>query len=164
MNSLSILYRMKQSSSIASQSRLKEEGKKHKRNLAADLLLTALIDAFSILVIFLLMSFSTSPELMMGKDMELPKASSGDQLERFPVVRVDTEKIYLEEKAVTADSLVASLLELRESFARQNPGVEYPGIVTVQADRRVNYESLNPIVLALSHAGFGEIRFAVLAQ
>ncbi len=34
----------------------KSEGKK--RNIVADLLLTALIDAFSILVIFLLMSFS----------------------------------------------------------------------------------------------------------
>lgn len=165
IKSLSVLDQMKQSSSLALQSQLKPEGQKKSKNLAADLLLTALIDAFSILVIFLLMTFSTSGEfLVMGKDIELPKAGSGEQLERFPVVRVEENKIYLEEKIVTMDSLVGALLEFRKSFAKTNPGVEYPGIVTLQADRRLNYELLNPIVLALSHAGFGEIRFAVLAQ
>jgi biopolymer transport protein ExbD len=156
---------MKQSSPLGVQSLLKPEGEKAKKSLAADLLLTALIDAFSILVIFLLMTFSTSGEfLVVGKNVELPKAGSGEVLERFPVVRVEQDKIYLEEKQVTVDGLVSSLLDLRKNYVKTNEGAEFPGIITLQADRRINYESLNPIVLALSHAGFGEIRFAVLAQ
>lgn len=168
MKALSTLEKMKQTGTLAAQSQLKNESQKTKRNLSADLLLTALIDAFSILVIFLLMTFSTSGEFFIGKDMELPRAASGDLIERFPVIRVEENKIFLEDKLISSgrstDALVSSLLELRQSFSRTNAGVEFPGIVTVQADRRLSFDSLNPIVLALSHAGFGEIRFAVLAQ
>lgn len=164
MNSLSTLYKMKQIGTLASMSTIKDEGQKHKKSLAEDLLLTALIDAFSILVIFLLMTFSTSSEVFIGKDMELPRSAAGEILERFPVIRVQENKIYLEDKLLSLDTLVSSLLQLRQNHLRTNAGAEFPGIVTLQADRRLNYDSLNPIVLALSHAGFGEIRFAVIAQ
>ena len=60
-----------------------------KRSITADLLLTALIDAFSILVIFLLMSFSSTGEvLFINKNTELPKSAQAEMLERQPVVKV----------------------------------------------------------------------------
>ena len=100
--------------SIAKTSILNPEGKRHKKSIYSDLLLTALIDAFSILVIFLLMSFSSSGELLtLGKDMELPKAM-GLMLERNPVVKLEESKIFLEDKEVTTDGLVAGLMELRK--------------------------------------------------
>jgi hypothetical protein len=36
--------------------------------------------------------------------------------------------------------------------------------MTVQADRRTKYEVLNQLVLGASAAGFGDIRFAVIAK
>lgn len=137
-----------------------------KRTLpSGDLLLTALIDAFSILVIFLLMSFSSTGEILfIGKDTELPKASRGEVLERNPVIKIDNGSLYLENKEVTSDELIPGLIELRKQFAETRPGEEYPGILTVQADRRTKYEILNQIVLAASAAGFGDIRFAVMAK
>ena len=131
----------------------------------ADLLLTALIDAFSILVIFLLMSFSSTGEILfIGKDTELPKARLGEILERNPVVKVEGGLMFVEDKEVKSDTIIPALIELRKQFAETRPGEEYPGIVTVQADRRVKYEVLNQIVLAASAAGFGDIRFAVIAK
>ena len=133
--------------------------------MAADLLLTALVDAFSILVIFLLMSFSSTGDLLtIGKDTELPQARLTETLERNPVVKIEAGKIYLEDKPVTGDGLIAALLELRKQFSVGREGQEFPGIVTVQADRRVKYDFLNQIVLACAHAGFSDIRFAVLAK
>jgi biopolymer transport protein ExbD len=141
------------------------KNEKHRRGIVADLLLTALIDAFSILVIFLLMSFSSTGEILyMGKGMELPKAVKGETLERNPVVKIDEGKIYLEEKEVTQNDLVAALLDLRKKFQESRPGEEFPGVLTIQGDRRLKYEQLNSIVLASSQAGFSDIKFAVIMK
>lgn len=135
------------------------------REVHAELLLTALIDAFSILVIFLLMSFSSSGEILfMSKGQELPKAAMGEQLDRQPVVKVDNGKIFLEEKEIPESKLVAALLDLRKKFNETRPGEEFPGIITIQGDRRLKYEILNSIVLASSQAGFSDIKFAVVAK
>jgi biopolymer transport protein ExbD len=137
----------------------------HRKSIQADLLLTALIDAFSILVIFLLMSFSSTGDILfISKDTELPKAKLVEVLDRNPVVKVEGGAMFVENKEVKPEGLIAELLELRKQFNETRPGEEYPGIVTVQADRRVKYEVLNQIVMAASAAGFGDIRFAVLAK
>jgi biopolymer transport protein ExbD len=150
---------------IADASTLKPTSGSRKRNIFADLLLTALIDAFSILVIFLLMNFSSTGEILfMSKNMELPKAALGEVLERTPVVKVDDGKMYLEDKEVTMDGLVAELLELRKNWQELHPSEEYPGVLTIQADRRVKYDQLSPIVQASNHAGFSDIKFAIVMK
>lgn len=152
-------------SPLASASFLNPQGKRWKKSLAADLLLTALIDAFSILVIFLLMNFSSNGEILfMKKDMELPKAALGDVLDRNPVIKVEDGKIFLEDKTLMADALIQELLNLRKSYKDTHPGEEMPGAITVQADRRTKYESLNQIVLACAHAGFSDLKFAVIMK
>ncbi|KYG62727.1 biopolymer transporter ExbD [Bdellovibrio bacteriovorus] len=140
-------------------------GAKGKRNIAADLLLTALIDAFSILVIFLLMNFSSTGEiLMIGKNQELPKAHLAAVLERNPVIKIDDNKIYVEDKLVTADTITAELLELRKKHQELHPNVEFQGVATIQADRRVKYEFLNQIILGMNQAGYSDIKFAVVLK
>lgn len=136
-----------------------------KREVHAELLLTALIDAFSILVIFLLMSFSSAGEVLnTGKGVELPQAAMGEQLDRQPVVKVEEGKIFVEDKETPVANLVASLLDLRKKFAETRPGEEFPGIITILGDRRLKYEVLNSIVLASSQAGFSDIKFAVIVK
>jgi biopolymer transport protein ExbD len=160
-----ILHTTSIQSVLATESYLKPRHGKWKRHLALDLLLTALIDAFSILVIFLLMSFSSTGDvLFLSKNQELPKSSQAEFLERNPIVKIDETRLFLEDKQVTPDSLIGALIDLRKQYAEIHPGEEYPGIVTIQADRRVKYEYLNQIVLAASHAGFSDIRFAVLMK
>ncbi len=133
-----------------------------KRNIVADLLLTALIDAFSILVIFLLMSFSSSGELLMAGGIELPKSSQTVVLERFPVIKIDEGKVYLEDKEVKTQDLTAALMDLRKKFQEQRPGEAFHDTITVQADRRLKYEFMNQVIAAASQAGISDIKFAVL--
>jgi biopolymer transport protein ExbD len=163
--SQSVLHETALHTTIGSQSLINPKHGKWKRNIVADLLLTALIDAFSILVIFLLMSFSSAGDiLLVGKGQELPKASLASSLERNPVVKLEEGKIYLESQEVTQDDLVGALLALRKTHTELHPGEEYPGILMIQGDRRLKYEQLNQIILAASHAGFSDIRFAVLMK
>lgn len=166
MISRSVLSQSAMGSEIAAQSVLNPKSDRMKRNLFADLLLTALIDAFSILVIFLLMNFSSTGEILfINKGVELPKASAIEILERNTVVRFDQGKFYIEDKELAnQDSLIQELLDNRKEWATSHPGEEFKGIITIQADKKTKYESLNSIVLAMAHAGFGEIRFAVVAK
>ena len=60
--------------------------------------------------------------------------------------------------------LVQALLDLRKSHQEMRAGEEFPGILTVQADRRVKFEQLSAIVQASAQAGFGDIKFAVLMK
>lgn len=79
----SILSETSLRTQLGAESILKPKESRWKRVLAADLLLTALIDAFSILVIFLLMNFSSTGEILfLSKNMELPKSSQSEILEK----------------------------------------------------------------------------------
>ncbi len=152
-------------SALGSASILAPSAEKHKRGIVADLLLTALIDAFSILVIFLLMSFSNSGELLtLGKDMQLPEAARGEPLEPNPVVKVEDGQLFLEEKLISGDQLVERLLQLRKDYQERHPGQEFPGTLTIQADRRLKYELMSSVVQASSHAGYSDLKFAVLMK
>ena len=146
-------------------SHLNPEGKKHKKNIYSDLLLTALIDAFSILVIFLLMSFSANGEIIyMSKDMELPKAGQSERLERTTVVKLESDKIFIEDKEVPKENLVAALMDVRKQYKETHPDEEFPAVLTIQADRRIQYKDINNIVLATGNAGFSDIKFAVIMR
>ena len=95
LNSVQPLGQTQLHSRLGSTSMLRPKNRRGHRATVAGLMLTSLVDAFSILVIFLLMSFSSSGELLtLGKGMELPKAT-GAQLERNPVVKLENDKIFL---------------------------------------------------------------------
>ncbi|PWU17950.1 MAG: biopolymer transporter ExbD [Bdellovibrio sp.] len=133
------------------------------RKVVTELLLTALVDAFSILVIFLLMSFSSTGEILfVGRSMELPKSNQAGVLERYPVVKVERGQIFLEDQLVPAGRLEAALMELHRKLFETQGGQDNPGILTIQADRRSKYDELNQVVVAAGRVGFNELRFAVL--
>jgi len=162
----SVLQTTAMQSELASVSVLGPRHSKHKRSLAADLLLTALIDAFSILVIFLLMNFSSNGEILfINKGVELPKAAQAEILDRTPVIKIDENQIYLENTLLAnGDALFQALLAIKTKFAQEHPGDESMSMVTVQADRRIKYQFLNQVVVACAQAGFSDIRFAVLMK
>lgn len=161
----SILQQTLLQSELGARSTIKPTHGRWKKTLAADLLLTALIDAFSILVIFLLMSFSSTGDILfINKGMELPRASVADVLERNLVVKIEESKLYLEDKEVTHEQLIEGLVDFRKKYQESHPNEDYQGIATIQADRRVKYEVLNQVVLAMAHSGYADVRFAVTSK
>lgn len=152
-------------SHLESESILVPKGGRHVKSIAADLPLTALIDAFSILVIFLLMSFSSSGELLsVSKGQELPKAVHATELQRNALLKLEESGMFLEDKEVPKDQLVAALVQFRQEWAELHPGEEFAGALTVQADRRIKFDTISQVIQASSHAGFSDIKFAVIAR
>ncbi|MCJ8275735.1 MAG: biopolymer transporter ExbD [Bdellovibrionales bacterium] len=138
---------------------------KPKRNLAATVMLTSLVDTFSVLVIYLLVSFSSTGELLyMSEGMELPAAAKAVELERNVVVKVEKDKLYIEEEEIKPNKLVRRLVDMKKNWAKYYPDTEFTGAMTIQADRRQTYDLLSHVVQAGGHAGFSDINFAVIRK
>lgn len=167
LNDQSIINETAIQSVTGAGSTLNPQGGRSKKRLAASLMLTSLVDAFSILMIFLLMNFSTTDEfIFLNKDTQLPEASQIWELEKNTVIRIENEKLYIGEDELTETTLIERLIEVRKAWAestKDTPDAQLPG-VTIQADKKVEYEFLNKVVLASNHAGFSDIHFVVLRK
>lgn len=153
------------SSMLGSQSVLSPQGEKRKKAPIEGLMLTSLVDAFSILVIFLLLSFSSSENiLMISKDTELPSALQHQELVRNTVIKVEPQALYVGEQKVEPSQLVAALVSLRKKLNESAGGMLEEFAVTIQADKRMKYSQLNQIVSACAQAGFSDLNFAVLSK
>jgi biopolymer transport protein ExbD len=151
-----------------------------KKDGYASLMLTSLVDMFTIIVIFLLMNFSANGEVLyMSKDIKLPNAYHGAQLERAPVISISPEAVTFDGRQVAAtdelmrgDVLNVPALEdaLREERRRyetthaQDPEHPFRGLVNVQADRKIPFKVVKRIMFACNQSGFGNINFAALAK
>jgi biopolymer transport protein ExbD len=152
-----------------------------KTSVFANLNLTPMIDTFTVMVIFLLQSFSASGELMfIQKDMKLPDAEQTQLLnERGPVVTVLKNGILLEGKAIgnyeeLMDETQAGVPELAEKltairerdekmFGASNPAEGFKGTVLVQSDKTTNFMFVRKVIFAINEAGWVHVQFAVTA-
>lgn len=138
---------------------------KPKRNLVATVMLTSLVDTFSVLVIYLLVNFSTTGELLyMSEGMELPAASQSIELERNVVVKVEKDKLFIEEEEIPVNGLVKKLIDVKKNWVDYYPDSEFTGAMTIQADRRQTYSLLSHVIQAGGHAGYSDINFAVIKK
>ncbi|MCB9027412.1 MAG: biopolymer transporter ExbD [Bdellovibrionaceae bacterium] len=136
-----------------------------KKNLVASVILTSLIDAFSILVIYLLVNFSNTGEILyLSKDMELPQSEQSEVLQRTTLVKIEKGQMYIEDKPIEPSELVERLVEIKKSLTTEGKYTEDMLALTLQADRRIKYNEMSQVIQAGSHAGFSEIKFAVLAN
>ena len=151
-----------------------------KKSGYAGLMLTSLVDMMTIIVIFLLMNFSANGEVLyMTKDIKLPDAYHGAQLERAPVISVSADAVTFDGKLLlqTADLEKGDVLNvpeiedaLRDEKRRyeqihaNDPDHPFKGLVNVQADRRIAFKVIKRVMFACNQSGFGNINFAALSR
>jgi len=122
------------------------------------LLLTPLVDAFAILVIYLLVNTTAAQhQILIDGTIDLPMASKSQMLDEGVLVKVNKGEYFVEDKKVSSYQLV---YKLRQALAKSNPQ-KVPFLI-VEADKESSFENLNPIMVAGSSAGFEKIKFAVI--
>lgn len=147
-------------SALGGTSMIRPKGGKHRKTMIASLMLTSLVDAFSILVIFLIMNHSANNEIVnVGDKLALPQAKESGLIQQGVVVRVENGKFLVEDKPVALGSLVATLKQLNSSV----DVAKREGIIIV-ADRQLDYADLSPVILAGSQSGFTKFKFAVIRK
>jgi biopolymer transport protein ExbD len=83
-----------------------------KRELVAMLSLTAMVDMFTVLVIFLLQSYSSTGEVIfLPKDVQLPKAEKIKDLKPAVVVTISNKEVLIDKNPVIAFEVVKAQTE-----------------------------------------------------
>ena len=165
--------------------------RKGKRDVTATLSLTAMVDMFTVLVIFLLQNYNSTGEVLyIPKEVVLPKAAQIKELKPAHVVTISNKEVLVEKDKVVSfeevyaqeEWMIPSLFErmktdLEKSRIEEegklqqqiktavnaNPeeGVKW-NKVTIQADKSVDFYTLKKVMYTVTEAGAGEINFAVM--
>ncbi|MBN2495763.1 MAG: biopolymer transporter ExbD [Deltaproteobacteria bacterium] len=145
------------------------------RNVNAMLNLTPMIDMFVVLTIFLLMTFSTSGEILfIQKDIELPTATHSEELEQSPAIIIGGGQVVAEGKGVgRMDDIaedenfeIAELSEilnnLKKQFQQLHPNQTFSGKIIIQGDKSVEFRVLKKVMFTCTSVGYSNINFAIL--
>lgn len=150
----------------------KHKAKHTKRVMVAGLMLTSMVDMFSLLVIFLLQSFSTSPELVMvTKDVVLPISSSQQEIKDAPVLSISNEGVVIDQKRVGSidevlknpDALMEALEKLRVVWQKANPGQPFKGELNLQAHKELPSTAISQIMGMLPSQAYGSVQLAIVS-
>ena len=155
-----------------------------KRNVVAVLQLTAMVDMFTVLVVFLLQNYASTDQILPISDqIDLPQATAVKELKPSFVVVLSQDFLSFNEEKVSTFSeikesekwLISSLLEsVKTAIDKLNQeksggsskvdGSKTPMQykMTLQADKDIDFLSIKKILYTLTEAGVQEINFAVI--
>ena len=155
-----------------------------KRNVVAALQLTAMVDMFTVLVVFLLQNYaSTNQILPIVEQIDLPQASSVKELKPSLVVALSTKDLSFNEKKIISFQEVQqmsdlSILPLMEVVQKAIAGIKKDKKmdedqrkgdevapyyrVTLQVDKEIDFLSVKKVLYTLTEAGVKKVNFAVV--
>ena len=133
------------------------------------------IDFLIVLVVFLLISFSASGELLAQKpNLTMPKASNVVNMETAPVIAVDpivvtldgrrmadTATLAADPKVERMEQLIQDLETMKRNWSILHPQEPFPGQVIMQADVSIDFRVIKKLMFSASQAGYANVSFAV---
>lgn len=144
------------------------------------LMLTSLLDMFTIILIFLIVSFeSEDQDFKLNPDLSLPESSARSIFKPAVNVVINPERVIVEDKVLLSlnkgrfeeemytDGQVQALVdELKLHFESMDFTLpeEDQGIVMIQADKELDYQSLYLVMRSASLAGFSRYRLAIMKK
>jgi biopolymer transport protein ExbD len=137
-----------------------------------------MVDMLTILVVFLLQTFSASGELLtVSKNVTLPEAMNYKDLEQAPIISISRDSVTLngEPKADASEldakrrrwtgkipQLHDDLVVLKNNFKLLHPDPnDWKGLVIVQGDKNIDFKVLKKIMYTCTVAGYNNVNFAV---
>lgn len=124
------------------------------KSLLFNMNLTTLIDAFCILVIFLLSNMNGQLQnIQINKNIALPAAFGSEVLSTGLVIRMELADIFVDDKKIEMADLTKVLLENRTKDKSS---------LIIQADKNSDYDKISLLLRAGSQAGYEKFAFAVL--
>lgn len=161
-------------------------GKRKKRSqkfVAPKLMLTSMMDMFTIILIFLLFSFSENPEtLKLNKNLELPRSSAETGYQKTIQIVLTKDDLRLNDEilaevrgrsilGLSPDDPAASTLyqRLKAKRSEQTAGTPDDGSgpaphILFLCDKAHSFKTINSVIKAAGMAGYPNFQFAVLEE
>ncbi|MBT9555340.1 MAG: biopolymer transporter ExbD [Myxococcales bacterium] len=150
---------------------------KASRSLYASLNLTAMVDFMSVIVIFLLMNFSASGEvLFVQTDIVIPPGTLEASIVRAPVIGISNESMTVEgtevektQRVISAgatyklEGLEQAMAEQKATFKLTHPNEQFDGKAIIQAHEGVPFKAVRRAVEAAAEVGYTKLMFVTRA-
>jgi biopolymer transport protein ExbD len=155
-------------------SRIKRHSTGHPAKVGLNL--TSMMDMFTIILVFLIKSFSVEGQLTHpSQDLTLPRSTTEQLPEAGLDVTVSQEWILVNEKPVEklsnvarqSDLLIPSLYSALQKYAseakkiEENYGIKFSGIVTIQGDQKLPFQTLLKVMATCGRSEYSNMRLVV---
>ena len=160
---------------MRSSRRMRRMGRNKK--ITTGLLLTSLMDIFTILVFFLLFHSSGSDVQEPPRDIHLPESVIESKPRETVEITVSPELVIVQGKAVIGtpelldaeSETVAEITERLEQLQRNIIGISTKTVVdskevTILADKTIPFRALKKIMSTCTGSGYGKISLAVIQR
>lgn len=146
-----------------------------KKSVDHEIPLVPFIDFLITIVVFLLMSFSASGELLAQQpNLKMPDAVNTVDLEPQPVIAInpdvitldgrrmaDTRTLEQEARVERMEQMIQDLETLKRNWSILHPTEPFAGTVILQADRNIDFRVIKKVMFSCAQAGYANISFAV---
>lgn len=143
--------------------------------------LTSMIDMFTILLVFLLKSYSADGQIMtVAQDLRLPESTSQKQPAVMSVIALTTEWLLVDGRPIerldtimSSDKMLIAPLEaelqrlrrLSEGMGEMSTQMQgFQGNIAIQGDKDITFDLLKRIMLTCGRVGYNNMNLAVLEK
>jgi len=139
--------------------------------------LTSMIDMFTILLVFLLKSYSAEGQIMsIAPDLRLPESTAQKSPETTSIIAITNDFIMLDGKQVaTVQQVMRSktleivelrnalrrLRQVRERVGEIHSDMSFKGKISIQGDRELPYLVIKKIMFTCGKVGYNDMLLAV---
>lgn len=154
--------------------------KKKKSDRQVTLKLTSMIDMFTILLVFLLKSFSAEGQIVtVADDLKLPESTAQKPPQSASSVSVTAEWILIDGKQVASvqesiaskELLIPGLADelkkqrtISESVGELSDNMGFTGKISIQGDKEIPYQLLKKVMYTCGQTGYNDILLAVIQK
>jgi biopolymer transport protein ExbD len=144
------------------------------RSVNSEIPLIPFIDFLLCIVLFLLASFSASGELPIDKTIKLPNAENVIDMTDAPMCAITGTQILVDgspagstrvieeaNRLQRVEELFNILKNKRELWKQLNPGKDFPGVIVLQVDRKVQALVVKSVFQTAAFAGYPNVSFMV---
>lgn len=151
--------------------RARRMDRNHKRNKQSALNLVSLMDIFTILVFFLLVSSSNVQQLPNSKEVRLPTSVAEKAPKETLIIAITQNSIIVQGTKVSElnevissnENLIPGLekeLRFQSSKSRITPAANQGRSVTIMGDENISYQVLRKILATCRQTNYTQIAFA----
>lgn len=158
---------------------MKRNSRRRAKKTPPTLNLTALMDIFTILVFFLLVNSTSTPQ-PNSDGLRLPEAKVEKPIEETLIIQVNTTSILVQDIPIveltdellnSEDNLIPALVAELSYRAKRSPLPESTAedpdpvrVATLMADREIPFKLLKKIMLSAGESDYGQLSLAVIGQ
>lgn len=127
-----------------------------KKSVVVPLTLTSLVDAFCMLLIYLIMATSADTSMEPTEGIKLPEVTKAEVIIDAPTISVSGNKYLFQNRLFDLSALKAQVLAQKNLFAKHK--------AIIEADQSTPYSSIEPLMAVMSELDVESIQLAVSAQ